>query len=154
MKIALITDQHLDGRKGSLTFWNYFQKFYDNVFFPTLEKEGIDTVIDLGDTFDNRKSMDYNTYHRVRENYFEKLAKYNVHMLLGNHCTYYKNTNRINSPELLLEKYDNITIYSEPKEVTLGSKVFLMLPWINKENQEDIFNRLETSKADNCCGHL
>ena len=40
MKIALITDQHLDGRKGSLPFWNYFQKFYDNVFFPTLEKEG------------------------------------------------------------------------------------------------------------------
>ena len=61
MKIALITDQHLDGRKGSLPFWNYFQKFYDNVFFPTLEKEGVNTIIDLGDTFDNRKSMDYNT---------------------------------------------------------------------------------------------
>ena len=27
MKVALITDQHLDGRKGSLAFWNYFQKF-------------------------------------------------------------------------------------------------------------------------------
>ena len=73
MKIALITDQHLDGRKGSLAFWNYWQQFYDNIFFPTLEKEGIDTVIDLGDTFDNRKSMDFNTYHRVRENYFECL---------------------------------------------------------------------------------
>ena len=154
MKIALITDQHLDGRKGSLAFWNYWQQFYDNIFFPTLEKEGIDTVIDLGDTFDNRKSMDFNTYHRIRENYFEKLSKYKVHMLLGNHCIYYKNTNRINSPELLLEKYDNITIYSEPKEVTLGSKIFLMLPWINKENQEDVFNRLKTSEADNCCGHL
>jgi hypothetical protein len=154
MKIALITDQHLDGRKGSLSFWNYWQQFYDNIFFPTLEKEGIDTVIDLGDTFDNRKSMDFNTYHRIRENYFEKLSKYKVHMLLGNHCIYYKNTNRINSPELLLEKYDNITIYSEPKEVTLGSKIFLMLPWINKENQEDVFNRLKTSEADNCCGHL
>ena len=41
MKIALITDQHLDGRKGSLAFWEYFQKFYDDVFFPTLEKEGV-----------------------------------------------------------------------------------------------------------------
>ena len=110
MKIAIITDQHLDGRKGSLAFWNYFQKFYDEVFFPTLEKEGISVVFDLGDTFDNRKSMDFNTFHRVRENYFERLKPYNVHMLLGNHCTYYKNTNRINSPELLLEQYDNITI--------------------------------------------
>ena len=154
MKIAIITDQHLDGRKGNLAFWNYFQKFYDEIFFPTLEKEGIKVVFDLGDTFDNRKSMDFNTFHRVRENYFERLKPYNVHMLLGNHCTYYKNTNRINSPELLLEQYPNIKIYSEPTEVLMGKKVFLMLPWINKENQEDVFRRLETSEADICCGHL
>ena len=154
MKIAIITDQHLDGRKGNLAFWNYFQKFYDEIFFPTLEKEGVKVVFDLGDTFDNRKSMDFNTFHRVRENYFERLRPYNVHMLLGNHCTYYKNTNRINSPELLLEQYDNIKIYSEPKEILMGKKVFLMLPWINKENQEDVFRRLETSEADICCGHL
>ena len=154
MKIAIITDQHLDGRKGNLAFWNYFQKFYDEIFFPTLEKEGIRVVFDLGDTFDNRKSMDFNTFHRVRENYFERLKPYNVHMLLGNHCTYYKNTNRINSPELLLDQYKNIKIYSEPTEVLMGKKVFLMLPWINKENQEDVFRRLETSEADICCGHL
>jgi len=154
MKIAIITDQHLDGRKGNLAFWNYFQKFYDDVFFPTLKKEGVKVVFDLGDTFDNRKSMDFNTFHRVRENYFEKLKDYEVHMLLGNHCTYYKNTNRINSPELLLENYKNIKIYSEPKEILMGKKVFLMLPWINKENQEDVFRRLETSEADICCGHL
>ena len=154
MKIALITDQHLDGRKGSLPFWNYFQKFYDDVFFPTLEKKGVRAIFDLGDTFDNRKSMDFNTFHRVRENYFERLKPYNVHMLLGNHCTYYKNTNRINSPELLLDQYKNIKIYSEPTEVLMGKKVFLMLPWINKENQEDVFRRLETSEADICCGHL
>ena len=154
MKIALITDQHLDGRKGNLAFWNYFQKFYDEVFFPTLEKEGVRVIFDLGDTFDNRKSMDFNTFHRVRENYFERLKPYNVHMILGNHCTYYKNTNRINSPELLLEQYPNIKIYSEPTEVLMGKKVFLMLPWINKENQEDVFRRLETSEADICCGHL
>ena len=154
MKIAIITDQHLDGRKGNLAFWNYFQKFYDEIFFPTLEKEGVRVVFDLGDTFDNRKSMDFNTFHRVRENYFERLRDYEVHMLLGNHCTYYKNTNRINSPELLLEQYNNIKIYSEPKEILMGKKVFLMLPWINKENQEDVFSRLETSEADICCGHL
>ena len=154
MKIAIITDQHLDGRKGNLAFWNYFQKFYDEIFFPTLEKEGIKVIFDLGDTFDNRKSMDFNTFHRVRENYFERLRPYNVHMLLGNHCTYYKNTNRINSPELLLDQYANIKIYSEPTEVLMGKKVFLMLPWINKENQEDVFRRLETSEADICCGHL
>jgi len=154
MKIALITDQHLDGRKGSLAFWDFFQKFYDNVFFPTLEKEKISTIIDLGDTFDNRKSIDYNTFNRVTENYFEKLKSFDVHMLLGNHCTYYKNTNRINSPELLLKQYPNINVYASPKHIKLGSKKFLMLPWINSENRDDVLKLLETSDADNVCGHL
>ena len=154
MKIALITDQHLDGRKGSLPFWNYFQKFYDNVFFPTLEKEGVSTIIDLGDTFDNRKSMDYNTFNRVDQNYFKRLKDYKVHMILGNHCTYYKNTNKINSPELLLEKYDNIRVYSEPKEILLGGKAFLMMPWINAGNKEECLKLISNSEADIMCGHL
>ena len=154
MKIALITDQHLDGRKGSLPFWNYFQKFYDDIFFPTLEKEGVRTIVDLGDTFDNRKSMDFNTFNRVNENYFKRLKDYKVHMILGNHCTYYKNTNRINSPELLLEQYKNINIYASPEEITLGSKKFLMMPWINKENKEECLELIANSKADIMCVHL
>ena len=154
MKIALITDQHLDGRKGNLAFWNYFQKFYDDIFFPTLEKEGVGTIIDLGDTFDNRKSMDFNTFNRVNENYFKRLKDYKVHMILGNHCTYYKNTNKINSPELLLEQYKNINIYASPEEITLGSKKFLMMPWINKENKEECLELIANSKADIMCGHL
>ena len=154
MKIALITDQHLDGRKGSLAFWNYFQKFYDEIFFPTLEKEGITTIIDLGDTFDNRKSMDYNTFNRVDTNYFQRLKDYRVHMILGNHCTYYKNTNKINSPELLLDKYSNINIYASPEEITLGSKKFLMMPWINSGNKEECLQQIANSKADIMCGHL
>ena len=154
MKIALITDQHLDGRKGSLAFWNYFQKFYDEIFFPTLEKEGVRTIIDLGDTFDNRKSMDFNTFNRVNENYFKRLKDYKVHMILGNHCTYYKNTNKINSPELLLEQYKNINIYASPEEITLGSKKFLMMPWINQENKAECLKLISDSQADIMCGHL
>ena len=154
MKVALITDQHLDGRKGSLAFWNYFQRFYDEIFFPTLEKEGVNTIIDLGDTFDNRKSMDFNTFNRVNENYFKRLKNYKVHMILGNHCTYYKNTNQINSPELLLEQYNNIKIYVDPKEIKLGSKTFLMLPWINAGNKEVSLKMISESNADNVCGHL
>ena len=154
MKIALITDQHLDGRKGNLAFWNYFQKFYDDIFFPTLEKEGVRTIIDLGDTFDNRKSMDFNTFNRITENYFKRLEDYEVHMILGNHCTYYKNTNKINSPELLLEQYKNIRVYSEPKEIFLGGKVFLMMPWINQENKAECLRLIANSEADIMCGHL
>ena len=153
MKIAIITDQHLDGRKGSLPFWNYWQQFYDEIFFPTLEKEGITTVFDLGDTFDNRKSVDFNTLNRIKYNYFDRLKKYEVHMLLGNHCTYYKNTNKINSPELLLENYSNIKIYTEPETIFVGGKEFLMMPWINSENKEECSNLIKKG-GEIMCSHM
>ena len=59
MKVAIITDQHFGCRKNSTLFHNYFLDFYNNVFFPTLEKENITTVIDMGDTFDSRKGIDF-----------------------------------------------------------------------------------------------
>ena len=85
MKIALITDQHLDGRKGSLAFWNYFEKFYEEIFFPTLERKGIKTIIDLGDTFDNRKSIDFNVWSRIRRSYFDRLARMDILLIT---CSY------------------------------------------------------------------
>ena len=154
MKIAVITDQHLDGRKGSLAFWNYWQKFYDEIFFPTLEREGITTIFDLGDTFDNRKSVDFNTLNRIKTNYFDRLKGFDVHMILGNHTTYYKNTNKINSPELLLEQYRNITIYTEPKDIKVGGQKFLMMPWINSGNKKLALEVMEESNSNVMCGHL
>ena len=75
-------------------------------------------------------------------------------MILGNHCTYYKNTNKINSPELLLENYENITIYSSPKTISLGGKNFLMMPWINSENKKEAVETMKSSNADIMCSHM
>ena len=58
MKVAVITDQHIGFKKGSKLYHDYFLKFYDEVFFPTLQERNITTVLDLGDTFDNRKGID------------------------------------------------------------------------------------------------
>ena len=48
MKVAIITDQHFGARKNSKQFHDYFLKFYNDVFFPTLEKHKIKTVVDMG----------------------------------------------------------------------------------------------------------
>ena len=47
MKLVIITDQHFGARKGADYIHRYFKKFYDNIFFPYLEKNKIDTVVDL-----------------------------------------------------------------------------------------------------------
>ena len=156
MTIALITDQHLDGRKNSQIFWDYFLKFYDNVFFPTLEKYKVKTVIDLGDTFDNRKGVDLGAWYRIKKHYYDRLAGMGitVHMIVGNHTAYYKNTNFINTPDLLLEQYDNVNVYSEVKDIVVDGRKITMLPWINSENQETSFNHLKDTDSEVVMGHL
>ncbi len=156
MTIALITDQHLDGRKNSQIFWDYFLKFYENIFFPTLEKYKIKTVIDLGDTFDNRKGIDIGSWYRIKKHYFDVLESMGieVHMIVGNHTAYYKNTNFINTPALLLEQYSNVKVYSQVEDVTVDGLKITMLPWINAENQESSFNHLNETDSKVVMGHL
>jgi len=156
MKIAIITDQHFGARKNSKLFHDYFLKFYNDIFFPTLEREGITTVIDMGDTFDIRKSIDFSALQWAKDNYFDKLESMGItlHSIVGNHTAYYKNTNDVNAVDLLLREYDNITTYSETTSIEVGGCNILLVPWINKENEDKSFRAINMSQASICMGHL
>ena len=156
MKIAIITDQHFGCRKNSKLFHDYFLKFYDEIFFPALEKEGITTLVDMGDTFDSRKGIDFAALTWAKENYFDRLKKMGIHVhtVVGNHTAYYKNTNNINAVDLLLREYDNVTVYSEPTEIKLNNLGVLIVPWINAENEKETLKSLKGSKSSCVMGHL
>jgi DNA repair exonuclease SbcCD nuclease subunit len=154
MKIAIITDTHYGARKGSKLFHDYFEKFYDDVFFPTLEEQGIDTIIHMGDAFDSRKSIDYQSLEWAKRVVFDRLKNYNVHMIVGNHDCYYKNTNNVNSPQLLLQSYNNIKTYGSAAEVKIGNLDVLFLPWINQENEETVYKLIKTTSCKCAMGHL
>ena len=156
MKIAIITDQHFGARKNSKLFHDYFLKFYEDIFFPTLIKEGITTIVDMGDTFDSRKGVDFVSLEWAKNNYFDKLRELGieVHTIIGNHTAYYKNTNDLTGVGLFLREYDNIKIYSEAEEVRIDKTKFLFVPWINSENQEKTFEVIEESDSPCVMGHL
>ena len=154
MKIAIITDTHYGARKGSKYLHDYFEKFYDDVFFPTLEEENINTVIHMGDAFDSRKSIDYQSLEWAKRVVFDRLKKYDVHMIVGNHDCYYKNTNNVNSPGLLLQTYKNIKTYSEVSEVTIHNLKLLFIPWINAENFESSVLSIKSTTSKCAMGHL
>lgn len=156
MKVAIITDQHFGMRKGSQIFHNFIGKFYKDVFFPTLEEEGIYNVIDLGDTFDNRKSIDFWSLEWAKKNYYDILKQHNVkvHTVIGNHTAYYKNTNKINTVELLLEDYHNVECYPQATEVMIGGLPILFIPWINEENVVETDKLIKSTKAKVAMGHL
>ena len=154
MKVAIITDTHYGARKGSKHLHDYFEMFYRDVFFPSLEEHKIDTVIHMGDIFDSRKAIDLQSLEWAKRVVLDPLKKYKVYLTIGNHDCYYKNTNHVNSPELLLKDYPNIKTYSKASEISLDKLKILLLPWINSENFEETENLIKKTKAKVAMGHL
>lgn len=155
-RIAIITDLHIGVRNDSPLFHDFYERFYSTVFFPYLKENKIDTVICLGDTFDKRKQINFVSLERSINYLFDPLKNNGIQLycLVGNHDAPMKNHIRLSSPKLLLSIYKNIDIIDEPREITLGGKNFLMLPWMCAENQVESLKALKDSSADIVCAHL
>ena len=158
MKIAIVTDTHWGVRNDSTAFADYFKKFYDDVFFPYLDDNGIDTVFHLGDIVERRKYINFSTAARLEQDFVRPLAdrKVNVYYVVGNHDTYYKNTNEINAMTQLYggREYPNMTIVSEPIEYELGGCKIVLMPWMCQDNMERAINLINTTSAQVLMGHL
>ena len=152
--IACITDTHWSFKKSSRHFHDYFELFYKNVFFPTLENYGIKTIIHMGDAFDNRKSIDFWGLEWTRRVILEPLRDYDVHMIIGNHDIFLRNSTEINSPSLLLRDYPNIKTYSSPTNTVIDGVNMTLIPWICSENYDETMKVIEKSKAKIALGHL
>ena len=157
MKIAVIGDTHFGARGDSPLFLNHFLKFFEEQFFPYLKEHGITKVLHLGDLFDRRKFINFNTLHHTKKRFVEWFETNGVelHCILGNHDVFYKNTNRLNSPkEVLGECHPSFHLYEEPTEVRFNGATILMVPWLNEENKEQFLKTIKDSKATILAGHL
>lgn len=156
MKIAIVTDTHYGARGDSNAFSNFFARFYNEVFFPYLDEHNITTVLHLGDVFDRRKYINFASLKHCKEYFFEQLRKRNIdtHIIAGNHDTFFKNTNDVNSPDLLLGEYSNIHAYSVPTECTFDNANILLMPWICSGNYIDCMKALENTKSQLVFGHF
>ena len=157
MKIALLTDTHFGARNDNVNFNEYFYDFYEGVFFPYLQQNNIKHCIHLGDLMDRRKFVSYRILKDFRERFIQPFnhLKVNLHILVGNHDIYFRNTNDINSlQELLGERHDNIRLYPEAQEVDFDGFPILMMPWINPQNEIYSFGMMDETKADTMMSHL
>ena len=157
MKIALITDTHFGARNDNINFNEYFYQFYEGIFFPYLQQNNIRHCIHLGDVLDRRKYVSYRIAKDFRERFIQPFnhLKVQLHMIVGNHDIYFKNTNDVNSLfELLSNRYDNIYIYQEAQEVDFGGFPILLMPWINPQNEIYAHGMIDETRADTLMGHL
>tara|TARA_B110000211_G_scaffold9108_1_gene9712 strand:- start:16079 stop:17149 length:1071 start_codon:yes stop_codon:yes gene_type:complete len=158
MRVALITDTHWGARGDSKIFLDSMEKFYTDIFFPTLEKENIDTLFHLGDIVDKRKTINYVTLNRFRNVFVKKCAdlKITSHVLVGNHDIPYRNNNDINAMgELFGEQYSEyLNFYSEPKDIEIDGLKITMMPWINNANYADCMEHISSTDSRVLFGHL
>lgn len=157
MKIAILNDTHCGIRNSSEVFLNNAAEFYDNVFFPYCKEHNIKQIVHLGDYYDHRKFVNFKALNHNRKHFLNKLREYGMSMdiIPGNHDTYYKNTNDLNSLKELLGHFMNeIHIIMEPRVMEYGSLKMALLPWINSENYDASMKFVKECKADWLGGHL
>jgi hypothetical protein len=138
-RIFLIGDVHLSlGFPNKSDKWfKVHQEYFDKFLFPYLEsevEEG-DIIVQLGDLYDNRDiiPIDHLNYGL---NIVERLAKLApTHILVGNHDMYNKSSGDINTIKPF--KYiPNVFIYDTVQEIEFNGKTILMMPYIEKKNEQ------------------
>ena len=155
MKIALLNDTHFGCRNDSPAFIEFQNKFYNDLFFPYLQKENITTLIHLGDVVDRRKFINHNTADNFKRVFWNKLDELGIdtHVIIGNHDTYYKNTNVVNALQNL-ELNKKCKVYLTAETVTFDNLPILFIPWICDDNQQESISTIENSQSTIAMGHL
>ncbi len=158
MKIAIIGDTHFGVRNDSQYFIRKQKEYFTNHFFPYLEENNIDTIIHLGDLFDKRKQINYTSLAHTQDTFITPVIEkgLKLHLLVGNHDSYYKSSGELVNPRLLFgyAPKDQLIIYDKPVIKQFGSKLFHIVPWIYPFQKQEVVDAIKLSPADICVGHF
>ena len=157
MKICILNDTHAGNHNSSEIFLDNADTFYNETLFPYLNNNNIKHIVHLGDYFDNRKFINFKALNRNRQSFLSKLRTYGITMdiIPGNHDTFFKNTNDLNSLKELLGHYMNeVNIVMKPTVMDYDGFKMALLPWITSENYEESMSFIKECKADWMGAHL
>lgn len=156
MKLAIINDTHFGIRNDSSYFLEHSLEYFEKQFFPYLIENNIKNVIHMGDLFDRRKYINFNTLSLVRSRFFNflKQNKIKLHITIGNHDTYFKNTNTLNSISELFYDEEYIEIIEKPQILDFDGLCIGMMPWISKDNEKECTDFIQTCSCPVVVGHF
>jgi DNA repair exonuclease SbcCD nuclease subunit len=110
----------------------------------------------MGDLFDRRKFINFNSLFLARKYFFDELVANDITMytLIGNHDVAFKNTLEVNSPSLIIGDYKNVKVIQDFTTIGFDGTLIDVVPWICDQNENDIVKKLKASKSDICFGHF
>ena len=155
-KFALIGDTHFGARNANQVFAQNAEDFFTNEFFPELKRQNITQIVHAGDLFDNRRNLNMVTLTSFRKCFLEPLEKHGItlHVVPGNHDTYFRNTLEVCSINEVLGKHPNVKLYMDPTEIKVCGLTIGMVPWINSSNAQSCLDFIKTTHANFLLGHF
>lgn len=155
-KVAIITDTHYGVRNDNLTVQVWQRKFLDDIFFPTLDRYDVRTVLHGGDYGDRRKYINFATARFIEEAYRTPLRQRGIteHVLIGNHDCFLRDSTAINSVDELYRMDTTMRIHAQPTEVDVDGTGILLLPWICGNTRAATEQLIATSSCPLVLGHL
>lgn len=155
MKIAILGDVHFGARNRNLTIENWQRKFYEEFFWPEIDRLGIDTIFQTGDYFDSRKWINIQTMAFQKEVFVKPAQerKCDVRVIVGNHDIPLRNSLKNSSVKQILDDEKGFTVYDHIVTEEFDGTEVSFFPWICKENQEASFEFLSMG-GDVAFGHF
>ena len=125
-KVAIFSDLHLGIHQNS-SLWHKIADEWSDWFIGELKKKEIERIFFLGDYFHSRSDISVNTLHAASD-ITDKFKDFEMKMLVGNHCSFYKDKAEIHSLSVF-RGYPNIEIVDKPKMFHFGDKDVFFAPW-------------------------
>lgn len=156
MRCVILGDLHFGSRVDSDKLYTNQEKFFSKVLFPYLDKHNITRIIQTGDLFDNRLRVNTRTLQFSKRVFFDPLRERNIRFdsIAGNHDAFYKDSLKVVTGHQVLKEYDNVHIYSKPVVVDFDGLKISMIPWICKDNEQEILDFIKDDIRKVCVGHF
>lgn len=147
--VAILADTHFGCRSDSQVFLDQHRKFFEEVFFPTLQEKQIYRIIHLGDFFDKPRMINVKTLNQVNDFFISKLTNRLMHIIPGNHDIYFKDSLSLTTIDEILGTNNNVQIMNPGETVLYNKKKIGFVPWIPQGETPEPF-----PECDILCGHF
>lgn len=155
-RVPVITDVHYGARADSPLIYENQGRFYNEVFWPTIDKEnGVTDILHLGDLVDRRKFLNYITLDFAKKTFFRPAQErgIRIHWVLGNHDLPYKHSLSISGADAFRE-FDNLIVYKDATVVPFDGVPTLLMPWLCEENTESSMKTMKAFDGAVVAGHF